>query len=197
MSPPAALRCAIYTRKSGAVHIEKLVRDAVFQTVQPDQDIPLGRDEIRARVSKVTVTGKVLEIMLAESSADLSSPSTPFVVPLPPSRCNLRKGIHLASDDRRTLDPKTREQILSAIAKGHSWMAGISSGEIESFEAIAAHENLAVRHVRRLAVLAFLSPDIIRCIAEGTAPIGMTVSSLTTSMPLAWSEQARAFATGT
>lgn len=180
-----------------APDIEKLVHDAVSRTMQPDQDIPLGRDEIRARVSKVTATGKALEIMLAESSEDLGCPSAPLIVPLPPSRCNLRKGIHRASDDRRTLHPKTREQILTAIAKARNWMTGISSGEIESFEAIAAHENLAVRHVRRLAVLAFLSPDIIRRIAEGTAPIGMTISSLTTSMPLAWSEQVRAFAIST
>ena len=176
-----------------APDIEKLVRDAVVRTIQPDQDIPLERNELRARVSKVTVTGKALEIMLAESSEDLGSPSAPLIVPLPPSRSNLRKGIHRASDDRRRLDPKSREQILTAIAKARGWMTGISCGEIEFFEAVAAHENLAVRHVRRLAVLAFLSPDIIRSIAEGTAPIGMTISSLTTSMPLAWSEQACAF----
>lgn len=180
-----------------APDIEKLVRDAVVRAVQLDQDISLERDELRARVSKVKVTRKVLEITFAEGSDGAGAPSDPLIVPLPPSRCNLRKGIHRAPDDGRTLDPKSREQILTAIAKARSWMTGISSREIESFEAIAAQENLAIRHVRRLAVLAFLSPDIIRRIAEGTAPIGMTISSLTTSMPLAWSEQARAFAIGT
>lgn len=180
-----------------APDIEKLVRDAVVRAVQLDRDISLERDELRARVSKIKVTWKVLEITFADGGDGAGDPSDRLIVPLPPSRYNLRKGIHKASDDRRTLDPKSREQILIAIAKARSWMAGISSGKVESFEAIAAQENLAIRHVRRLAVLAFLSPDIIRRIAEGTAPIGMTISSLTTSMPLAWSEQARAFAIDT
>ena len=44
-------------------------------------------------------------------------------------------------------------------------------------------EGLAARHVRRLSVLAFLSPKIIRAIADSAAPAGMTASALTQALP--------------
>ena len=61
------------------------------------------------------------------------------------------------------------------------------------FAAIAARENLADRHVRFLAPLAFLSPRIIEAIAAGRAPAGMAVRRLARRLPLAWAEQERRF----
>jgi site-specific DNA recombinase len=40
-----------------------------------------------------------------------------------------------------------------------------------------------------LAPLAFLSPRIIVAIADGTAPAGLTVSSLAKALPYSWAEQ--------
>ena len=52
-----------------------------------------------------------------------------------------------------------------------------------------SEERLAERHIRRLAPLAFLSPKIIQAIADGSAPTGLTVSSLTQAPPHAWTAQ--------
>ncbi len=38
---------------------------------------------------------------------------------------------------------------------------------------------------------AFLSPKIIEAIENGTAPIALTVSQLTQSLPTAWTQQAQ------
>ncbi|MDQ6702235.1 MAG: hypothetical protein M3Z96_03525 [Pseudomonadota bacterium] len=54
---------------------------------------------------------------------------------------------------------------------------------------IASAEGLAERHVRRLVPLTFLSPKIIQAIAGGTAPAGLTVSSLTQALPHGWTAQ--------
>ncbi len=62
-------------------------------------------------------------------------------------------------------------------------------GKVTSFEEIASVEGLVERHVRRLAVLAFLSPKIVQAIADGTAPADLTVSLLTRALPLTWSAQ--------
>jgi hypothetical protein len=62
-------------------------------------------------------------------------------------------------------------------------MDAMLAGATASFNDIAAAEGLAARHVRHLAVLAFLSPKIIRSIADGTAPEGLTVSNLTQAPP--------------
>jgi site-specific DNA recombinase len=77
----------------------------------------------------------------------------------------------------------------SSSTRSHgAWIA-----KIASFDDIAAAENLAERHVRRLAPLAFLSPRIIEAIADGAAPAGLTVSRLTQTLPHAWSAQEQMF----
>jgi site-specific DNA recombinase len=70
-------------------------------------------------------------------------------------------------------------------------MDAVMTGNADSFEAIAASEGLGVRHIRRLAPLAFLSPKVVQAIADGTAPSGMTVSFLTQALPHSWSAQER------
>ena len=64
--------------------------------------------------------------------------------------------------NQRTIDSGTRETLLKAIARSREWMEMILSGKAASFNDIAANEGLAERHVRRLAVLAFLSPKSFR-----------------------------------
>jgi hypothetical protein len=75
-------------------------------------------------------------------------------------------------------------------------MEAILSGKIVSFDEIAAAEDLNEAYVRRLALLAFLSPRIIGAIADGVAPSTCTASALTLSLPLSWAEQERKFGIG-
>ncbi|WP_018406932.1 hypothetical protein [Methylocystis rosea] len=98
--------------------------------------------------------------------------------------------------NQRTIDSETREALLKAITRSHGWMEMILSGKPASFEEIASSEGLAERHVRRLAVLAFLSPKVIQAIADGAAPSGVTVSSLTQALPHAWADQERLLGLG-
>ena len=68
-------------------------------------------------------------------------------------------------------------------------MASLLAGECASFEDIAATENLAERYVRRVAVLACLSPRIIGAIYDGTAPGDLTLSRMTQALPHGWRDQ--------
>jgi site-specific DNA recombinase len=45
------------------------------------------------------------------------------------------------------------------------------------------------RHVRFLAPLAYLSPRIIEAIAEGRAPVDVTVTRLVRNLPAVWADQ--------
>jgi len=56
--------------------------------------------------------------------------------------------------------------------------------------------QLAERHVRFLAPLAFLSPRIVEAIAEGRAPGNLNVSNLARALPLNWREQEQRLALG-
>jgi site-specific DNA recombinase len=104
-----------------------------------------------------------------------------------------RKGIAHTPADHETIDPQTRDKLLEAIARARRWMDSIIVGKVASFDDIASTEGLAERYVRRLAVLAFLSPKIVQAIAEGTAPTDLSVSRLTQALPHSWSAQEQAF----
>jgi hypothetical protein len=133
-----------------------------------------------------------------ETETEVGSPASDAIARLkiaftPTLPC--QKGIVHASEahGQNTIDAETRESLLKAITRARSWMDAILSGEIASFDDIAVTKNLAPRYIRRLTLLAFLSPKIIRAIDDGTAPPGLTVTRLTQALPHAWSEQEAMF----
>ncbi|MGJ0531796.1 hypothetical protein [Methylocystis sp.] len=156
------------------------------------------RDLIRARIERIIIESDRIAITLREPEleADLSDAEsaptrlTELTIPYAPKLIS-RKGVVHAPINQGTIDSETREALLKAIARSCGWMETILSGKAASFDDIAANEGLAERHVRRLAVLAFLSPKVVRAIADGTAPSGVTVSSLTLALPHAWADQER------
>lgn len=72
-------------------------------------------------------------------------------------------------------------------------MDEIVAGRTASLEEIATRENLAERYVRRLAVLAFLSPKVVAAIIDDRAPADLTVTSLTQALPHSWAAQEQMF----
>ena len=102
----------------------------------------------------------------------------------------IRKGIEWAPLAAGRIDPMS-DALLQAIVRARRWIEAILTGAACSFETIAASEGLGGRHVRRLAPLAFLSLKALEAIADGTAPSGLTVSSLTPALPHDWAAQER------
>jgi len=60
--------------------------------------------------------------------------------------------------------------------------------------ALAKREACTPNYVSRLLPLAFLAPDLLEAIVEGTHPVELTIASLTRGPPLpcSWAEQRRA-----
>jgi hypothetical protein len=183
--------------RMSAPDIEQLVCDAVRKALNAN-DGASDRDLIRARIERIVLLSDRIAVTFREPElqADLSDSEIapnklpelmiPFVPKLAP-----RKGIAHAPMDQETIDSETRETLLKAIARSRGWMETILSDQTASFDEIASSEGLAERHVRRLAVLAFLSPKVVQAIADGAVPSGVTVSSLTQALPRAWADQER------
>jgi hypothetical protein len=87
--------------------------------------------------------------------------------------------------------PRSRPNptLLKALARAHSWAASLLSGQASSIRTIAQAERLTERYVARITPLAFLAPDIIEAILEGTQPRDLTLAELCQRLPLAWREQ--------
>ena len=104
----------------------------------------------------------------------------------------MRKGLAHSPDASASISPRDRDLLLRAIGRARNWVDSVEAGRT-TFDAIAATEGLVERHVRRLAPLAYLAPSIVKAIANGTAPAGLTISSLTQALPHSWAEQEAQF----
>jgi hypothetical protein len=86
------------------------------------------------------------------------------------------------------LRPPRRKPVLTAIAKARAWIEDLTGGRVASFADIAKREGKVERHIRLLALLAFVSPAIVTDIADGLAP-PLGVTKFANRLAYAWSEQ--------
>ncbi len=66
-----------------------------------------------------------------------------------------------------------------ARVKGHQWFDELMSGSSKTVKQIAQREGVTDRYVSRMLPLAFLSPEIVTSIVNGTQPIDLSAISLT------------------
>jgi site-specific DNA recombinase len=177
--------------------VEGLVCDALQREVRTtavasegSPDETMDRALVRARVERIVIGEEHIDVTLrtggeSESESDVDQELRGLLrIPFKPTR-NPRKGVDYAPRAAaHTIDPDARESLLKSIARSRLWMEAILSRKITSFDEIAAAEDLNEAYVRRLAILAFLSPRIVRAIADGIAPASCTASALTLSLPL-------------
>jgi site-specific DNA recombinase len=177
-----------------APDVEQMVTRAARRAFPASEDTA-DRDLVVRGVQRIVVGANCVRISLHSPPADGeptesdgATASTMIEVPFAPN-LPLRKGIERTPATIACIDPREREALLEAIVRARVWMDAVMTGVTATFEDIAVSEGLGVRHVRRLAPLAFLSPKIVQVIADGTAPSGLTASFLTPALPLAWSAQ--------
>jgi hypothetical protein len=115
------------------------------------------------------------------SASKLAIPFSPTII--------AQRGITREPANEPCIDPVAREKLLNAIRRATEWVQAVRSGEAKSFDEIAAQEGLGERHVRRLAVLAFLSPNLLNGLASSTASAEVTISVLIEALPHCWAEQ--------
>jgi DNA invertase Pin-like site-specific DNA recombinase len=175
-----------------APDVEQLVLEALQNAGRVDA-LKASEASVREQVARVVVEGRRLLVTLhPRSEIDEAVDMLELTIPFSP-KLALRKGVaHAPANREPVLDPQSRETLLRAIARARRWHDAMLEGEA-NLDEIAKAEGLAERYVRRLATLAFLSPKIIGAIANGSAPAGLTPSSLSEALPLSWAEQERAF----
>ena len=86
------------------------------------------------------------------------------------------------------------QQFIRSIAKAHLYFDALKRGQ--TFEEIAALENLSKRRILQVIDLAFLAPDIVKSNMQGDQPIGLTAKWLGQNpLPSDWQAQRRIVAT--
>jgi site-specific DNA recombinase len=65
----------------------------------------------------------------------------------------------------------------------------LAHGRAAGFAVIARREGKVERHIRLLAPLAFVSPQNVSALLEGTTPADLTLTKLARVLPYCWAEQ--------
>lgn len=147
-------------------------------------------DRIVVKVDKIEVwwAGTVRQdgpsVRNCYSESENKSPVN--ILPWTTSNPKATKGIMHTPAGRSTMQPETREALLGAIAKARVWIDDLVTGRLRS---LADIEGKVERHVRLLAPLAFVSPQLVSAIAAGTAPASLKVTSFAEALPCLWSQQ--------
>ena len=69
------------------------------------------------------------------------------------------------------------------------WNQALISGRVSSMKEVARQENVSQRYIAGIIKLAFLSPSIMKKIANGNIPHDMTLARLKKNIPHDWQEQ--------
>lgn len=86
---------------------------------------------------------------------------------------------------------KPDARLIQVIAKAQDWFGRLTSGQVKGIGELAESEGLSTSRVTRILYHAFLAPDIVRSILNGTQPPSLTLDRLKYQLPLPidWNEQ--------
>ena len=76
-----------------------------------------------------------------------------------------------------------------ALARGHRWLAMLTSGEAKSLREIARREGVDSSYVSRMVNLTTLAPDTVAAILDDALPNHITLFELAVDPPVLWEEQ--------
>ena len=88
-------------------------------------------------------------------------------------------------------DSKADPALIKAVVRARKWFDNLATGNARSLGDIAKEEGVSDRYVTKLLPLAFLAPEVVETILEGTQPFELTAEALTkrVNLPLDWAEQ--------
>ena len=160
------------------------------------------RELIERHVARVSVGGGAINIQIVgDGGGDFVSPqdgsphSSTIEIAWTKDGVRSEKGVLHQPPPAERLSIGQRDLLLRAIAKARSWIDDLATGRVASFAEIGKREGKVERHIRLLAPLAFVSPQVVSDIAEGSFPcIGVTEAAK--SMPYLWAEQSRTLQNG-
>jgi site-specific DNA recombinase len=183
-----------------AIQLEKLVVQAIRDKAWPETEPKGGlsdRAVIDRYITRIIVRPDSIDIELREPTP-VSTPSiatdasageaASTVISLPWSAPALAsvKGVLHHPEAKPTLKQETRDAILLAVAKARSWIESIASGRVHSFAEIAERDGKVERHIRLLTPLAFIPPQRLAAIIDGTGRHDATVTALAQAVPYRW-----------
>jgi DNA invertase Pin-like site-specific DNA recombinase len=172
-----------------AQDVEGIVINTLAALLPSDQDADQASEcePVERLVERITVSRQAIEILLAKPNV---ATTNPIVVPWSPQAFRRKREVIQPTDSTgtRPIRAESRIRLLNGIAKARHWLGEILAGSVPDIETISQRENMSARTARMTLSLAFIAPDIVEAVANGTLPRGFGLSRLT-DLPLSWAKQ--------
>jgi site-specific DNA recombinase len=103
--------------------------------------------------------------------------------------------VHLVipPNSHRSSSQQTNPSLMKALARGRVWYERVLEGKASDKRSLTLHAGVTERYVGLVFGCAFLAPDIVEAILQGSQPRDLTFKKLCVSIPLSWVEQRRQF----
>lgn len=178
--------------------IQEILSAAELSKKGFDSEPSIVYRSVRTLVERVIVESDRVRITLSPhnllSENRLPECQTELIVPAQITRCGMAMRLVIRGDgviQRQVLD----QGLINLMGKAHDWLGRLTSGKARRALEIANEEGVTTSYVLRTIQLAFLAPDIVRAILDGTQPATLTLTNLKQNIPLPidWSEQRKLF----
>jgi DNA invertase Pin-like site-specific DNA recombinase len=166
----------------------KYVRALLERLQSADQSDSALREVVERVQLNATTIRLVLAIRLLEEGSSANTISLTKDFPMQIRRRGVEMRMVLPGENGAV---RFDRSLLRAVGRAHRWRRQIETGQLPSIGGIARNERIAARYIRDLMPLAFLSPKIVKAIAEGRQPPDLSIISLARriELPLLWTEQ--------
>ena len=88
-------------------------------------------------------------------------------------------------------EAKSDQQLICALVRSHIWLNWLRDGTYKTIEELANDITLHPKVIRQRIRLAFLAPQIVRSILDGSYGAATTATALCNSAELSWTQQRR------
>ncbi|MBA2682067.1 MAG: hypothetical protein H0U76_27200, partial [Ktedonobacteraceae bacterium] len=83
--------------------------------------------------------------------------------------------------------------LVKAVVRAFRWSELLLQADAGNYASLAAKHGVGDRYFARVLPFAFLAPDIVESILEGTQPPSLTFAKMAQQIPLSWIEQRKRF----
>ena len=207
LTNPAALLECFGTAGMPNDHVRKMLDRSIRMAAALSRSSVKRATLVRELIEGVVIHEKTIVIkvpcaamLVGHLRASVSQDRNDSAIELTAAVTFKRRGVEtklvLPGLDRRDHASRCDPALIKAIARGRPWFDELSTGRVRSPQDLAKREGITRRYIRRLAGVAFLSPDLVEAILQGRQPVELTAVRLTAlDLPLDWIEHRRLLAT--
>ena len=169
------------------VEKQKVLNDGIFKTIISRVEVSKNSVSIELNINSVVAT--LISDADAAHFALAKNNTVDLIVSGQFLRCGKQVRLVLGNDNNDQQKPD--ERLIQEIVRARRWFDDLSNGRATSIAELAKREHCSAPYISLKISLAFLAPDIVQSIIDGTQPQALTPERLKKAcpLPISWEEQ--------